>query len=222
MFDNLLLNISRKSREQKYKDFLRLLSIAPSDEIIDVGFHDHEYRSVDNYLEKHYPYPERLTALGIEGSDEFQKNYPSVRAVVYDGTTMPFANKHFNALHSNAVLEHVGSSAQQVYFLQECNRISENVFLTVPNGRFPVEVHTHMPLLHFLPKKLFDWFLKLIGKSWAAGSFMSLLSKRDIVETLDKAGIMRYTVLSNSFLGIPLTYTIVWGERIHEASSVDN
>jgi len=37
--------------------------------VLDVGFLDLEYSSTYNFIEKHYPYPERLTALGVQVPD---------------------------------------------------------------------------------------------------------------------------------------------------------
>lgn len=64
-----------------------------------------------NYLEKHYPYPQKITALGINGKDVFCRNYPLVRAVLYDGVNFPFGNKQFDIGWSNAVIEHVARGA---------------------------------------------------------------------------------------------------------------
>ncbi len=62
---------------------------------------------------------------------------------------------------SNAVLEHVGTRDDQLLFLREVRRVGRRVFLTTPNRHFPVEVHTRTPLLHWLPKPVFERYLRL-------------------------------------------------------------
>jgi len=71
-------------------------------------------------------------------------------------------------------------------------------------------VHTRTPLLHYLPKGIFDSYLKLIGKSWAAGTYMNLLSISDIKRLLAGAGIKDYKIIANKLLGFTMDYIIIF------------
>ncbi|MDR2410330.1 MAG: hypothetical protein LBE13_19775 [Bacteroidales bacterium] len=44
-------------------------------------------------MEKNYPYPSNITALGIEDYDLFKVRYPDVSVVRYDGRVFPFEDK---------------------------------------------------------------------------------------------------------------------------------
>jgi hypothetical protein len=63
---SLAYRVAAYNREKKWQIFLR--EIAPTREmrVLDVGFTSIEYSNTDNFIEKHYPYPEMLTALGID------------------------------------------------------------------------------------------------------------------------------------------------------------
>lgn len=203
--------VSGRSRRRKYSDFLATLKPATTDTIIDVGVNDQEYSENDNYLEKNYPYPERITAISHQSLDHFSARYPKVTAVIGDGLKLPFPDRNFDIVFSNAVIEHVGCRDSQLTFMRELKRIAGRGYITTPNRHFPVEVHTRIPLLHLLlPKRLFDRFLTLIGKGWAAGDYMNLLSRRDIEALLAAASITNYRITSNRIAGIPLTYTVTW------------
>ncbi|HUW26071.1 MAG TPA: class I SAM-dependent methyltransferase [Gallionella sp.] len=178
-------------------------------QILDVGFSDNEYSVTDNYLEKHYSYPEKLTALGVENPINFSKRYPKVNAVVYAGGKFPFADKQFDICWSNAVIEHVGSKEAQVLFIKEMNRVAKQVFFTTPNRYFPVETHTRVPLLHYLPKTWFDIFLKVIGKEWASGSYMYLLADGDLRCLLNDAEIDNYMIHRNWMFGFVLDFVVI-------------
>ena len=206
---SLTEKISRANRDRKWAFFMAQVAPTPEMLVLDVGFSDIEYSSVDNYIEKHYPYPERLTALGIDSSKNFQRLYPNVKVITYDGTRFPFADKQFDVCWSNAVLEHVGDSDRQVSFLKEVKRVSRKAFITTPNRLFPVELHTRTPLLHYLPKRLFDWCIKLAGKKWAAGDFMHLLSESDLRRRLAQAGIEDYQLIRNRFFGFAMDFVVL-------------
>ena len=64
---------------------------------------------------------------------------------------MPFADGEFDIVFSNAVIEHVGGREQQRRFVEESLRVARRAFVTTPNRWFPVEVHTRLPLVHWLP-----------------------------------------------------------------------
>ena len=169
----------------------------PEQKILDVGFTDHEYSPVDNYLEKHYLYPENITALGIEKPTEFSKRYPTVNAVQYDGNKFPFPDKSFDICWSNAVLEHVGNRERQINFLSEINRVGKKSFITTPNRFFPFELHTKIPLLHFFPKAIFDIYLKRTRQYWFVGDKLRLLTSLELKKLLIDSGIANFTIIKN-------------------------
>ena len=128
---------------------------------------------------------------------------------MYDGKRFPFTDKTFDICWSNAVIEHVGSFEDQLYFLKEMNRVSNHVFFTTPNRFFPIEVHTRTPLLHIVSKTIFEKYLKLIGKNWATGNYMNLLSKKQLVTLLEKANITNYKIIRNKILCFTLDFVVI-------------
>ncbi|MCX6743600.1 MAG: methyltransferase domain-containing protein, partial [Candidatus Parcubacteria bacterium] len=178
--------------------------------ILDVGYTEKEYRDSDNLIEKSYPYQEKITALGIDKPIQFSARYPKVKAVVYDGKNFPISDQQFDLCWSNAVLEHVGNEDAQILFLQEIQRVSKRSFISTPNKCFPIELHTKIPLLHWLPRPIFNKVLKLLNKSWAAGDYMNLLSLKQIQGLLNKAGIRNYQLIKNKFLFWTIDFVVIF------------
>jgi SAM-dependent methyltransferase len=206
---SLANRISAFNRRRKWKQFESLFD--PGQRILDVGYTDHEYSDVENFLEKHHPNPERIVALGIHKPREFHRRYPAVRVVAYDGGRFPFADASFDVCWANAVIEHVGPRQRQLEFLREINRVSRSAFVTTPNRHFPVEVHTKTPLLHFLPQPWFDSYLRAVGKGWAAGDYMHLLSLNDVRSLLAEAGVASYRIRRNRLGPFTMDFAISWG-----------
>jgi hypothetical protein len=158
--------VSRWSRTRKLSLFLELLQPGPETTVVDVGVTDAPFGggSSDNFFEAMYPWPDRITAVGVTGLDRFRAAFPNVEAVEADGRELPFADGAFDVGFSNAVVEHVaGGREGQRRFVQELCRVSRRVFVTTPNSHFPLEVHSLVPFAHWLPRGPRDTILRARG-----------------------------------------------------------
>jgi hypothetical protein len=146
--------VSLASRERKLRLFLELYRPGPETTVVDVGVTDAPFggRATDNFFEALYPWPERITAVGRTELGRFQAAFPRVRAVHADGRRLPFADGEFDLGFSNAVVEHVaGGRSGQRQFVGELCRVARRVFVTTPNRWFPLDPHTLLPFVHWLP-----------------------------------------------------------------------
>lgn len=206
---SLKYRISAYNRKRKWRIFLEIIKPSFKTSILDVGFSEKEYSPVDNFLEKNYSYPHNITALGIDTPKEFIRRYPQVKTISYDGKKFPFNDQEFDVCWSNAVIEHVGAKDRQIIFLKEIKRVASKAFITTPNRYFPFETHTCIPLLHFLPKRLFIQCLSFVGIK-VNSERMNLLSLKDIKRLLDIAEISCYKIIKNKFLFFTLDFIIIF------------
>ena len=163
--------ISLRSRQRKFALFME--TMAPTDEttVLDIGADDLPFGEGDcgtlNFFEELYPWPERITALGLTPGDRFRASYPRTRYVQGDALGLPFADGEFDVVFSNAVIEHVGGKEEQRRFVSEALRVARRAFVTTPNRWFPLEVHTRLPLVHWLPDRFAHRAYDLARKPWA-------------------------------------------------------
>lgn len=202
--------VSGYSRRRKFKLFLDTVRPVPETSVLDVGYTDVEYHETDNFLEKNYPYRRMITALGTETPTLFHERYPEIPVVVYDGRRFPFRDQAFDVCWSSAVLEHVGSRGNQIAFLREIKRVSKLAFVTTPNRYFPIESHTHTPFLHWLPKSIFDRYLKIVRHEWWIGDHLNLLSIGALRQILAEAGIEEYKIIRNRVAALTLDFAIIF------------
>ena len=66
---------------------------------------------------------------------------------------LPFADGAFDVGFSNAVIEHVGGRERQRRSSPRRSASRRRVFVTTPNRWFPVELHTRLPFVHWLPER---------------------------------------------------------------------
>lgn len=98
-----------------------------------------------------------------------------------DGKRLPFTDGSFDVVLSNAVVEHIGGPLEARIFLAESRRVASALVLhTTPNRWFPIETHTRLPLVHWLPRRLHP---RMFGRSsnyrWTQAEW--LFSRRELL-----------------------------------------
>ncbi len=82
--------------------------------------------------------------------------------------------------------------------------------MTTPNRWFPVEFHTVLPLLHWLPPAAFRAILRSLGKEfYAREETLNLLSSSVLTAAARSAGIAHLPVRSVGMLGWPTNLLLV-------------
>lgn len=194
-----------------YDKFVAALAPDSTRTILDVGVTSNESYALDNYLETLHPWKERITAIGIEDGSHLERHYPGLRFMRVDPGPLPFPDKSFDIAHASAVIEHVGSRRRQAEFLSELWRVARRgIFVTTPNRRFPVEFHTVLPLVHWLPPAIFHAVLGALGKDfYAREENLNLLSSRSLRAAAATAGIENVAIDSVSLLGWPTNLLLI-------------
>ena len=179
----LAARASLASRRRKMRLFLELLRPTPELRVVDVGVTDGGFgggrgaEATHNFFEALYPWPAQITAVSTQYLDRFREAFPEVACVRADGRELPFADGEFDIGFSNAVVEHVGDRDEQRQFVHELCRVSKRVFVTTPNRWFPIEVHTLLPVVHWLPSRQREAVYRLLRREQGLG--VELLSARE-------------------------------------------
>jgi Methyltransferase domain len=170
MLAKLAGRVSLASRRQKFRLFMDSFEPDAETTIVDVGVVDSGFGEgsgaafTHNFLEAMYQWPERITAVGLDDLPNFRRAFPQITCVRADGLDLPFADGEFDIAFSNAVVEHVGGEDKQRAFVGELCRVARRVFVTTPNRWFPVDVHTLLPVVHWLPEGPRNAALRRLGK----------------------------------------------------------
>jgi SAM-dependent methyltransferase len=168
--------ISLRSRRRKFGLFMETMVPTAETTVLDIGVDDFAFGELSvnegscetlNFFEEMYPWRERLTAVGLHDGERFRSSYPEARYVQGNALELPFEDESFDVVFSNAVIEHVGGEVEQRRFVAEALRVGRRAFITTPNRWFPVEVHTRLPLVHWLPDAASHRAYDLARKPWA-------------------------------------------------------
>lgn len=189
-------------RKKVFDLFMKEICPVEEDSVVDVGITADLVHEADNFFEKFYPFAENITGVGVEDLSGLKKVYPKIKLVQADGRNLPFKSQSFDIVFSGAVLEHVGSSKDQKRFISEITRVGKKFFITTPNRWFPLEVHTGLPFLHYLPKKIYRKILKSFGMGFfAKEENLNLIRRKEFENFLNDKSVKIVTV---KFLFLPV------------------
>jgi hypothetical protein len=211
---SLPVRIGTYQRRRMYERFLSETKPGMVDKILDVGVAADVTYETSNYLEQWYANKSAITAIGLDDAAYLEQLY-GVRFVRANGLYLPFRDGAFDVVHSSAVLEHVGSLRNQIAFVRECCRVARKwVFLTTPNRWFPVEFHTVLPVVHWLPKNVFRALMRVTGYSFfAEESNLNLLSAKEVRAISAQVSGFVFNVSSVSLLAWP-SNILLTGRRV--------
>jgi ubiquinone/menaquinone biosynthesis C-methylase UbiE len=195
-FKRLLKQFSHKSRTKKFDLFRSRFQPLPGDRVLDIG------ASGDVFLrytfEDIYPYPERIVAGGYDLREvaSARRYYPRSVYTVFDGCQLPFADRSFDLVFSNAVIEHILGEERQQRFAGEIMRVGKSWFVTTPNYWYPFESHYHLPFIQFLPFEMQRTYNRLLGTHIPKGQVqeLALLSARKLRKLFPTSRIARVRV----------------------------
>jgi len=202
--DSLAVRTSARVRAQMFATFMAEFQPAPEETLLDIGVTSDQSYSHSNYFEASYPHKDRITAAGIDDCKFLEQLYPGVTFKFANALDLPFADRSFDLVHSSAVLEHVGSRECQARMIAECLRVARRgICLTTPNRWFPIEFHTQVPLLHWLPTPVYRAIYRAIGlQFFAQEENLNLMTRRNLLTIARAHPNWRFVVRFGRLLGL--------------------
>lgn len=159
LLQKLAMSVSARSRMRKVEYCAR--RIPEHSSVLLVGVSVADRNVTENLLEQWFFANRRCVGLSYDQLEP-SADWSTVRG---DARRLPFKDKSFDYIVSNAVIEHVGGIAGAQAMLAESTRVARRgYFHTTPNRRFPIEVHTRVPVLHWAPHRYQDQLFRRLTR----------------------------------------------------------
>jgi hypothetical protein len=201
--------VALRARRRMYERVLQIARPTARTRIVDVGTTPDLHLAYNNFFERWYPYTDRVSACSIEDCSNLESMFPGLSFTRIEGSDLPYEDGAFDLALSFAVLEHVGSAEQQRHFLAELARIAQAFIVFTPYRYFPIEMHTLLPVLHWLPVTWHRAILRSLGMTfWADERNLNLLSVTSLEPLLPHEGSVSVRLLWS--LGWPSNIEIYW------------
>ena len=163
MYKDILACVGRACRKRRMRNFEELYAeriyrpdSADRVRILDVGGTFGYWQTVQfKYFDT-----ASFVLLNLE-KKEIPDGFKNVSSVAGDATDLSeYADKEFDLVFSNSVIEHVGGGEAQEKMASEMKRVGKHYYLQTPNRYFFMEPHFQFPLFQFLPMKVKIFLIK--------------------------------------------------------------
>lgn len=206
----LVWKFSEQARKKRAEIFKKYFSVDETTKILDLGS---ENGTNIFFVLKGSKYdPRNIFIADIDSSavEEGKNLYGFNPVLIGENEKLPFKDNFFDIVYSSSVIEHVtipkseiwnlktgkefkqASLKRQKEFADEIIRLGKQFFVQTPCKTFPVESHTWLPFVGYLPREIFIPALKFTNQFWFKKSEpdFHLLGKNELEELFPDAEII--------------------------------
>lgn len=170
----------QQARAKRASVFRETFSIGPATRILDLGSEDGS--AIASVIAGTRAQPGNVYIADIDEKrvQEGKRRYGFVPVTIPESGRLPFDDGYFDIVYCSSVIEHVTvdkndawaltsgaefrqrAEKRQREFAREIRRLGKSYYVQTPNKWFPIESHTWLPLVGFLPR---SWQIKIISLS---------------------------------------------------------
>jgi|LakMenE18May11ns_1017448.scaffolds.fasta_scaffold9797038_1 hypothetical protein len=213
----LLDRIVLKKRVQMLNLIKEKIKTIKVQEVLDVGTTSDKFNKSSNFLINNFSYIKKRKSISDQKiSSNFFSN--TLQKSISDKlTNLEISKFSSDLVISNATIEHVGSKKNQYTMISNIILLTKKSFvIATPNRYHPIEFHTLIPLIHWLPKKFHRFILKLLGLSYfAKEKNLNLLSEDDLLRLLDRfKNKIEYSIYNIKWLGVKSNLIVIGTKKL--------
>jgi trans-aconitate methyltransferase len=181
----------KKFRTKRMHDFEHDFGVNNTTRILDVGGTDYNWTLIQA--------EPSVVVVNLEHADDgIQRDIKkNLKFEIGDGTNLTYADKSFDIVYSNSVIEHLFTYENQVKFANEIMRTGKSVYVQTPAYEFFMEPHLLTPFIHWLPA---SWEKKLIRR-FSVWGILTKPTQQECDSFLAERRLLNYRDFKTLFAG---------------------
>lgn len=180
----LLARYRNRLRKRRAELFLRIFDLTPETRVLDLGgwngVHIHAVLEGSPVLSANV----FVADISEQAVSEAAERYGFVPAIIPEDGRLPFTDGFFDIVFCSSVIEHVTVPKDMVWrlvsgrrfrdiarqrqseFAAEIRRLGKGYFVQAPYRWWPIETHSWLPLVSFLPRRAQVPLLRFTNRFW--------------------------------------------------------
>ena len=223
MFQNLYVvklfnftdNIVSKKRNEIVKIIRNFINFSNIISILDIGTTNDKSLKSSNFIIYQFKDIKIRRSVSDQYIEDnfFDLNYN--KSIIESLSSDEISKLSSDIVISSATLEHVGNDYNKDLMIKNIALLTKKYFIiTTPNRYYPIDFHTKLPVLHWLPKKIHRKILKLIGLNFFSHEQnLDLLSYNDLKNLIKGIKNFNIEIKKIKFLGLT-SNLIIFGKKI--------
>jgi len=201
---------SRKARKKRALIFRESFLLSENTKILDLG--SETGSNIYDVLQGTPVKPENVYIADIDSSliEKGANTYGFVPVLIKESEQLPFDDNFFEIVYCSSVIEHVTVQKEQVWsmysgkefkkksfnrqkiFANEIQRLGKQYFVQTPYKHFPIESHSWLPFIAWLPRRILIPVLKVTNTFWVKKTNPDwyLLNQKEIAILFKEAEII--------------------------------
>jgi hypothetical protein len=207
---NFIDRIVKKKRQEMLDIINNKLKDIKIHDALDIGTtNDQDYQS-SNFLIKNLINISEFKSVSDQYIDDKFFSKILTRSITDNFTNEEIDNFKSDLVISNATIEHVGNFENQIKMVKNVAKLARKFFvITTPNRYHPLDFHTKLPFLHWMPKNVHRSLLNFIGLNYfAKEENLNLFSEQDLNLCIKESGIKNYEIFYINLLGFKSNFLI--------------
>lgn len=206
----LVRKLSKQARIKRAEIFRNTFYLGPETKILDLG--SESGSNISALLQGTQIKAENVYIADIEPEavNTGTRKFGFIPVIIGESEELPFVDKFFDIVFCSSVIEHVTvpkeevwslysgrvfrtkSLARQKEFADEIRRLGKQYFVQTPYKHFPIESHSWLPFVAWLPRRLLVPVLRLTNLFWIKKTSPDwyLLNKSEMRELFGEAEII--------------------------------
>jgi len=217
-----------KARAKRAHIFQNAFTITSDIRILDIGSEDGS--NIKNVLQSTTAEPSNVYIADIseEAVNQGHEKYGFVPVEIPEKGMLPFDDGFFDIVYCSSVIEHVTVPKAEVWslksgaefrkraleqqraFANEIRRLGKSYFVQTPNKWFPIESHTWLPMVSYLPRRVLVPILSITNRIWVKKTTPDwfLLSSSDMQNVFPDAVLKK-----EKFVGLTKSIMAIKGNK---------
>ena len=184
MVQRIVDEVRKHARAKRAKVFRSNFAIGADTKILDIGSEDGS--SIAAVLQGSDAKPHNIYIADIDEQflERGRQRYGFTPVSIPESGRLPFGDGFFDIVYCSSVIEHVTLPKSEVWqeisgerfrelavqhqrgFAEEIRRLGKSFYVQTPNKWFPVESHTWLPFVGYLPRRFLVPLLRLTNAVW--------------------------------------------------------
>ncbi len=206
----IVWNFSAKARKKRAKLFRDNFSLNENTKILDLGSENGSniFKVLQNTKVKNENVV--IADIDLNAIEEGKRLYGFNTALIKENERLDFPNNFFDIVYCSSVIEHTTVNKSDIWkltdgkqfkeaawekqktFAEEIVRLGKQYFVQTPCKTFPIESHTWLPFVGYLPREVFLPILRVSNRYWIkqADPDFNLLGEKEMQKLFPNARIL--------------------------------